>query len=469
MFHGSIPSDVRNMAYEIVGGWQSPNVFVACSGNYTMERILAPLNKFKIHSNDIQIYSCAIGAYFAGQPLDLQFIPTFLSNFPFVEAHVNNPTDQLATLLIFSRLTSMMTPNAEMRQSPYYQRMANGIRLQFATMHEKTVTKIKNLKLQLASFNPVDAVDWVAGIPQDSAFISYPPFFGADKAYQRDFAKLDALCEWQRPSFEPITPERMAMLLSAATNRAEWLFASNHQLPDYEQYIVGHAQTTNRGVPIYIYASHAKTRIVTPHQNIVPVAIPRLSSGQTIGKVMSIHPITSPMFKALRSQYMNIFIRPGAESQAYAVIVDGKIIGVYAVSISPSPASYADMSSIYMLSDFPVAPTNYPRLAKLVLYAALSKEAQLLYERLLRHRVRRVSTTAFSNNPVSMKYRGLFTLHSRKEMTKKSWNKDGDNANPYYNQKYQLQYVAECGKLSLAESLAEWQKKHGQTEGTTHD
>lgn len=85
----------------------------------------------------------------------------------------------------------------------------------------------------------------------------------------------------------------------------------------------------------------------------------------------------------------------------------------------------------------------------------------LLAERVARHRVREVLTTAFSQNPVSMKYRGLFALRSRKENAHGAEAGAGDPA-AYYQQRYQLNYLAPMGQWTLAEGLALWKAKHGK-------
>ena len=130
------------------------------------------------------------------------------------------------------------------------------------------------------------------------------------------------------------------------------------------------------------------------------------------------------------------------------VLVGGQLVGVFAFRLGyQTPGASPD--TMYMLTDFAVAPSDYTRLSKLVLYAARSREAQLIAERMARRRMRFVFTTAFSHNPISMKYRGLFDLHSRKETP------EGDHP-------YMLNYVAPIGSWTLAEGYAQWCKKHGQ-------
>ena len=61
MFIGSINRYMRAVLQTAAAGWKGLPVFVACSGNFTVERILAQCGVGAIHSNDVSIYSCAPG------------------------------------------------------------------------------------------------------------------------------------------------------------------------------------------------------------------------------------------------------------------------------------------------------------------------------------------------------------------------------------------------------------------------
>lgn len=84
-------------------------------------------------------------------------------------------------------------------------------------------------------------------------------------------------------------------------------------------------------------------------------------------------------------------------------------------------------------------------MSKLVLYAVLSREGQLFIESALNRRIRSVVTTAFSEHPQSMKYRGLFRLKSRK--------------GPGPDGRYQLNYGSTTGRWTLQEGLEQWLRK----------
>jgi hypothetical protein len=72
MFHGSIPAPLRSIIYEHAGTWPGQDIHIGCSGNFTIERVLHSKfgNDRRIHGNDITAYSCALGWYLAGEPLE---------------------------------------------------------------------------------------------------------------------------------------------------------------------------------------------------------------------------------------------------------------------------------------------------------------------------------------------------------------------------------------------------------------
>ncbi|QHC24901.1 GNAT-like putative antirestriction protein [Streptomyces sp. GS7] len=200
----------------------------------------------------------------------------------------------------------------------------------------------------------------------------------------------------------------------------------------------------------YVYASEAPTQIVAPHQPIEPVRAPRLRAGEELGGLLRLSMLKPGQFNAIRSRYLNPRIAPGAANLAVAVKDGvGRIPGVFAMP----PSSYTP-DEAYLLSDFAVAPTDYPRLSKLIVLAATSAETQLLCQRAFSRRVRALSTTAFSNNPVSMKYRGLLRLTKRGPSNEDGW-------------KFQLQYQGAVGGHTLDEALQTWAKRWGARATTT--
>jgi hypothetical protein len=83
--------------------------------------------------------------------------------------------------------------------------------------------------------------------------------------------------------------------------------------------------------------------------------------------------------------------------------------------------------------------------------ALVTREAQQHYQHALNCRIRSVVTTAFTNRPVSMKYRGILNLIDRKD-------REPDDAT-----KYALNYGALIGGRTLDDAYRLWWEKWGQT------
>lgn len=464
MFYGSIPADVQSMISEIVKSWDCNDIYVGCSGNFTIERCLNGKTKAALHSNDVTVYSCLIGRYLAGKDLNVRLKPDYDGRMKFVEKYMDGGAGTIAVVLLLSRMATYIgsAPN------PYYEKIINAYVDQFDELWEKTRKTVEKCEPFLASLYEGDVCEWIDELPRDSGFICYPPFFAGD--YEKMFRVMDEMFDWAPPTFEPINKDRITVLFRKMCEFKYFIFGTNDLLDEFKEYLVGHAQTTNRGVPLYVYSNVGKTRYVGPRQKTEPLYIKRLGKGEEVGNNIELKILSNTAFQTLRSEYMNVNIKPGQATLAIGVFVDDKLIGVYAFSSSPTLANWSthiDTPTMYLLSDFPVEPVDYDRLAKLVLYAALSKESKMIAERITKKRVKALVTTAFSKNPSSMKYRGLFHVLNRKETdpAKAEAMKDADPSSAYYAQKYEINYGAKIGEWTLQEGLEMWKKKHSQKTG----
>lgn len=430
---------MRAIVAETVRRWRSPAVWVGCSGNFTVERTLADAD-VALHGNDVQLYSCALGAYLSGQPFRLEIRPEYRDRFDWLAESLTTPAERTATVLLASRLL-MGVDNS----NAYYTRLRASYERHWPTLLAKTTAKVEASPVRLASFTAADVLQYFAAVPPGAGVICFPPFFAGD--YEAQFRGLDKVFAWDAPTFDTFDEDSRQRLIDAVVVRDAWLLGLHVRPPALEPHLRGVVQTTNRGVPIYLYVGEGPTRCVRPRQVLSPVLAPRLLPGARLGTRLALAVLSGGQFVTLRSQYMNRHIRPGQPLLACAVLVDGVVVGAFAFSWD-----HFDAEGVYLLSDFPVAPTSYPRLAKLVLYAAQSIEAQRLIQRALSTRVRRMQTTAFTQKPVSMKYRGLFQLVRRTK-----------SEDPHHT--WQLQYASPMGRWTLAEGYAQWTQQHGMTAG----
>lgn len=431
MFVGAINTDLRSIVAEVSRTWTSEDVYVGCSGNFTIERILKG-GRFRLHGNDVSLYSCTIGNYLAGGRTDIRIRdPEYEWLTPYME-------DELGKITVLVLCTSMLEGYG--RKEPYFVRRRQAYRAQWESLYRRTRERVARALegVRLVEFWPGDVVDWAEMAPDDAAFLAFPPTYKA--GYERLYRAIDAVFEWDPPDYVIFDEDRLALLVERITRKREWLIARDTPIEGLEGYERGWVQTALRSRPLYVYAGNAPVRMTRPRLKVEPVPWPRLGEADVIGpeSQLTVKRLTQGQMNLLRSQYLNPGIAPAGAQLNLAVLVDGKVIGALGLTRS----TYG-MSDAYLMSDFAVRPTRYKRLSKLVLIAALSREVQVLVEQVMNRRVRTISTTAFTDKPVSMKYRGLFQLHSRKEG--------------------RVNYVADAGRWTLQEGLALWLTRHALT------
>ncbi|MFC9094493.1 hypothetical protein [Streptomyces sp. NPDC057072] len=260
MFHGSIPAPLRSIIYEYAGTWPGEDIYVGCSGNFTIERVLHARfgDTRRVHGNDIQAYSCALGWYLAGQDLHYTLRDEYEEPLGWLHPYLEDRTDLLATLMLGTRFLQYVGKNGA-----YYRRMLDATREQWPRMHEKTATKLRSLQTRLGSFFAGDVRDYLdTEVPADAPVVMFPPFYASD--YQAQFAPIDAAFDWPEPSFDELTEDGKERIIEQVQDRPNWVLGLHIERPELRDKLAGVVQTANRGLPIYVYAAAAGIRTTSP-------------------------------------------------------------------------------------------------------------------------------------------------------------------------------------------------------------
>lgn len=461
MFRGSVPRAAQLVISEIVSSWtpKSP-IQVLCSGNLTLERAIEHCGH-PVYGNDVTIYSCALGSAAAGMPFRVKIADNYMEKWGWLEKFTptDDPAATAATIVLMTRCISAI----DKPDHPYYARLAAGTVEQWDDLHAGTVAKFRKNLPKLAGFKIAGALEVLRDTPTSHGVITFPPFFAGD--YEAMFRRLAQLFQWDAPKYEQLNDESIQEMSDRAMMRDEWVVALPVRSEKLAPYLVGMTLTTNRGVPINFYSSKAPKRLVLPRQDIEQIKIPRLGKEEDLEGKLDVIALTGGQFSMVRSQYMSPHIVPGSPTLAMGVVCGKRLIGAFAFASSIGGKAAASRGNhlakigphTYLLSDFPTAPSKYKRLSKLILYAALSNEVRAAVEQSMGSRCVSLLTTAFSDRPVSMKYRGLFEILTRKEDVKPKVGKA---------YKFQLNYWSPMGRWTLAEGLAEWKSKHAITKDT---
>lgn len=152
-------------------------------------------------------------------------------------------------------------------------------------MHEKTVQKVSANTLTISSYYNGDAMDFVKEAPADAGFISFPPFKKAGKAFVKDFAKLEKMFKFTPPEYGFFDEELLKEYFRQIMTKKEWCFGTDMRLQgdEFTEHLKGMTKTTNRGIPIYLYASSGHPQIVTPLQSTTQANIKKFGQGMEMG------------------------------------------------------------------------------------------------------------------------------------------------------------------------------------------
>jgi len=438
MFQGTVPKPViQKMRDDIKKNQDIDGIYIACSGNFSVERSLFELG-LPIHSNDVSLYTTMLGDYFSGQDRVVSLSEDGKTNFSFLEEYIKAPLDKAATALCLSNVMQYLYP-----RNLFEERNLKAYLDTWHERHESTKAKLEESEFVIDSYNCEDFIKFLREMPEERCVIgAFPPTYKA--GYEKMFKTFSSLFEWETPEYEIFDPDTVESVLGKAKGNTMYLI-TDKPIPKGVE-VVRYVQASNKTVYLYVNDKELGNRLVTDELAVRPLRYKLFMHGQVSDdSVLSIEKIDVGEFNMLRTMYLNKSITMKNPSLCFGVFLDGYLIGAFGVNSPPSymESAYFDVYPYcYLLSDFPIV-CEVRKLAKLIVIAAMSKESQYAIQASFGQRVRCVVTTAFTEKAVSMKYRGLLKKYG--EITGKD--KEGIN------------YSGKMGEWTLAEGLEQWRDR----------
>lgn len=425
MFIGSINRYMRCVVQKVAASWRGLPVYVACSGNFTIERILAGMGLADLHSNDVSIYSCALGWHLTGQarPYHVKH-PDWL----WLESFCDTSERTIATLLLLSEMLKYHADN------PYARRMRAEYRDRWPELHEKTLDRVRRAlaPVKLTSYYAGDCREFLAGADRTGVCVTFPPTY--EGGYERLYRGLDEIFDWPAPAYQTFSPDDFEAFTATVRSFRYWLSGSDQERPNLSAHHLATVQTSMLSKPVYIYGSGGPSFLAMAAQKLGRLPWPPRSN--EVVEPIQIVQIDAAKMNVIRSMYLSTKITPVEAPRNYVVLSAGRLIGAFSFALPRGPLP----CDLYLMTDLAIRPTQHRRLSKLVLGLALSREVQADLEQWLCSRIKTLATTAFTDKPASMKYRGLFEVHSRGEG--------------------RINYVAQAGRWSIQEAFQWWKQKH---------
>ena len=435
MFVGAINRTVREFIGNNARAFDARTVVVGCSGNFTSEAVLTQCARPQtLHSNDVSFYSCMLGNWLTSQPVAYRIVDPA---FAWLDEHLltEDAAHRCAAIMV------LLDALAYRKQANAHQaRMWQLYRENFAELVEKTVERLTQVNIHIDTFYAGDVFDHFQRFADepDAVFCCYAPTYAG--GYEKLYKALDKIVAWDAPPYEMLTQERRNRLL--AWLRARAFVWYDDRLIDGLTPVMQQQAGNHRTVYIY---SNVVTRPAV-FRGIAPPPLPKLPLADSKLVIrpdsqITLWPITTTDMVAYKNVYLAKHILFASGKWPFAVLVDGVAVGFLEFALN----KYR-VDGIYAMADFAVAGTRYDRLSKLIVMLMVAGETRRCIERVAMTRLRVIATTAFTDRPVSMKYRGVLKLVKR-----------GESAG---GQKF-LQYESAFNDKTWRETMTEWLTKHG--------
>ncbi|MDL2268857.1 hypothetical protein LJC71_04875 [Desulfosarcina sp. OttesenSCG-928-A07] len=444
-FIGAVAASVRKILADYSKDITLPCLIIG-AGNFTVPSVLRSGGYTgPITACDVSLYTSALGAYLGDWTLPVSEnpdAPEYLRGL----LRTETPAETTASISLLMDLHEVWQA-----KNPWQVRMIENYRRNWDALLEKTLEKLERYKDHITpiTYQARDGFDLLEENDPAHTVFAFPPTYKG--GYEKLERLLKAVAVWEPPSYREMTDKNLDLYKLISRFDAYYVVLEK-DLPEVHDILGKPSAILPRGRDKYTYivAKQAKKIVIRQSAKAVCAGpIWKSDAPVTGSEVPGFAIISRPQSLRLNELYLSKRINyyEGAVDFNIVLTLNGRAIGK-ADFIKTSKGKWKlpdDTKPLYIMCDLAVSSCE-SRLAKLVLLLMQSKEVKSIVDAKLASRFGWLTTTAFSDKPVSMKYRGIFKLYSRKENKKEGT--------------YALNYFAEFGKRTLQENFDLWKKKY---------
>jgi len=413
LFVGAVPKICVEQVFRCVEMARVREAFVCCSGSFRFEHALGQrYPNVAVHSNDVSLFSTAIGTYAAGELRPFKFV----NEFERLEAILaGRPTlDRVVALTVTVRMCHFRGKNehALMHRRHFLDNFEHYI----GASRDRVQRYLESLKI--ASFFAGDFREQAErAVEAGGTIFAWPPTHRGD--YENFYRSVEAGVEWQHPSYQLWDPSQIGTWIKKLAGMgAPYVVCANHDLSE-EGVVPFGLHTQGRTQTIYLYSNLRNTAtIVCTDTQAEPFAYEKVVPDElTADTEVRIVTVGDKQMNFIKDVYQLPGLIHSSGEMSFLVYLGGKLAGGFVYASGKFNMKLGDRvlrasRTIYLLSDFSVSRDG--KLSKLISMLATGRE---MVDRFARTRMRRVeglATTAFTLKPASMKYRGIFELVNKK-------------------------------------------------------
>lgn len=415
MFVGAINETVRKYLYHSAEVLDGAALIVGRSGNFTLENtIQAAVKPAAVHSNDVSLYSSALGTWLAGGGLEFEIKDQV---YDWLIPYMDNPEQRIAVLMVLMDMLEY-----EKRDNAHRVRMWDQYSFAFQVLVQGTADKLRALQNRIDSYFVGDVLEHFERFSkdEDAVFCCYAPTCSG--GYERMFKRLESIFSWRAPTYTLLDDRRRSELLAWMIGR-KYIWFDDRLIDGLDP--VMKQQSSSRHA-VWAYSNILRRPALFAGMETKPLPRWPIATRDNLAlgadTEIWLKQIKTSDLLRFKEAYLGRNISPSSGMWGFAVMADALIIGFMEFSYSEITAR----DQVYMMADFCVPGTPYKRLSRLIVALAVCGQTGSLLTRLKEYPVRAVRTTAFTDHAVSMKYRGIMKLEKRGE-------KDGKKFLNYYS------------------------------------
>ena len=399
MFVGAVPMPAVEQITRAVPFSEWREVFVGCSGSFRFDRAVRDVHpSIRVHSNDVSLLTCSLGALATGAEFSL----AFKGRLAFIEDLMRGQPfkARAGALEVALEMAKYKGSNAFAKAHfAHYQE-------RFSEFHGPVTTRLDGFLsgLHIAAFHPGDFREQARRAAEAGGGVAaFPPTY--KNGYERLYKFVDECTDWERPSYDIWDPAKIEDWIDELdAMRVRYCVLTDHILDHHEPVTVYRSHSNK---PVYTFADRAVSSVRRATHGVEEFRYTPLDPAKlTPDSKVEIIAASSGMMNFLKDIYLAKGIAHVSGLANYLVLIDGCLAGGFIYARDKFGGEL-----IYLLSDFALAPKS--RVSKLIAMLATSATVIGRLEIKLVQRIAAVNTTAFTNKPVSMKYRGIFDLVGR--------------------------------------------------------
>lgn len=401
MFTGAISDKLRKYISSQKEIFAGKNISVIASGNFSFEQIVSGIAN-SIFSSDISLYTYVLGMWLQDKRAEVEVTS---HDYKFIEDHDSDHfTAAMVLILEIAKFAG--------QKNHYQKRMFKHYSDNFSLYVENTCERMKVVKskTKIDGFLLQDATITIDQALENGKMIaSFLPTYSG--GYEKIYKVYESYFKYPIPEYSLIDDEKYSAL-HERIRRGDHFFITDREL--FPKPVCAIQENGRRTVFVYSNLLE-KPKFFDYSKLNEEVKNFRLLTDEDIITEKSVITFVETKNNVI-NHYRFLFLSKKVErvvngQKCFLLFIDEKLFGFLIFA----DQKYNPMSGEYfLLSDF-VVNSSHARLSKLLVCLARSKE---IIEHCEANKIQvydKLSTAIFTNKPVSMKYRGVWTRTAKKD------------------------------------------------------